>query len=115
MPDEPCVKQRRGPKPKGTVAQNDYLHSRIPDYLACQGTKKWHKFWSPFFQDWLARWPISDDDIESAKATLFAEAQAMETDSGTAYASVEEVPRADAEALAMKKEKFVSVCILFLC
>ncbi|KAJ7710145.1 hypothetical protein B0H16DRAFT_1745735 [Mycena metata] len=46
-----------GAKPWATVAQAEYLHSQMPDYIRRQAERKLHLFWPPMQAGFFGKWP----------------------------------------------------------
>lgn len=49
--------RRRGPKAWTNPEEEDFLTGRLPEYLKCQPTRVYEKFWVDTFRVFLEKWP----------------------------------------------------------
>jgi len=48
---------RRGPKTWTSPEEEDFLMGRLPEYVKCQLTRVYEKFWADTFCVFLEKWP----------------------------------------------------------
>lgn len=53
-----------------TESQEEFLHSRIPQYKACQASKKFDQFWVDIEHDFENQWPITPPTAEELESEV---------------------------------------------
>jgi hypothetical protein len=48
---------RRGPKSWTTTEEEAFLTAQLPDYMKCQPSRVYTKFWADTFRAFFHRWP----------------------------------------------------------